>query len=140
MLAVSGLHIGLVAWISFFLFKGLLSLSYKIALRTDIRKLASILTSIPVIGYTCLAGFQVSSQRAMIMALAFLWSLILGREKDVWSTLALAGLLILALDPQAVFSISFQLSFVAVIGILWLTPAVLNKIPFPMEKGQGKSS
>ncbi len=139
-LAVSGLHIGLVAWISFFLFKGLLSLSYKIALRTDIRKLASILTSIPVIGYTCLAGFQVSSQRAMIMALAFLWSLILGREKDVWSTLALAGLLILALDPQAVFSISFQLSFVAVIGILWLTPAVLNKIPFPMEKGQGKIS
>jgi competence protein ComEC len=137
-LAVSGLHIGLVAWVSFFLFKGLLSLSYRIALKTDIRKLAAVLTSIPVIGYTCLAGFQVSSQRAMIMVLAFLWSLILGREKEVWSTLALAGLLILAIDPQAVFSISFQLSFIAVIGILWLTPAFLNKIPFPVEKGHGK--
>jgi competence protein ComEC len=137
-LAVSGLHIGLVAWISFLLFKGLLSLSYRIALRTDIRKLAALLTSIPVIGYTCLAGFQVSSQRAMIMVLVFLWSLILGREKEVWSTLALAGLVILAIDPQAVFSISFQLSFIAVIGILWLTPAILNKIPFPVEKGRGK--
>ena len=139
-LAVSGLHIGLVAWISFFLFKGLLSLSYRIALKTDIRKLAAFLTCVPVIGYTCLAGFQVSSQRAMIMVLAFLWSLILGREKEVWSTLALAGLLILAIDPQAVFSISFQLSFIAVIGILWLTPAMLNKVPLPKEKGLGTSA
>jgi competence protein ComEC len=137
-LAVSGLHIGLVAWVAFFLFKGLLSLSYRTALKTDIRKLAAVLTSIPVIGYTCLAGFQVSSQRAMIMVLVFLWSLILGREKEVWSTLALAGLLILAIDPQAIFSISFQLSFIAVIGILWLTPAILNKIPLPVETAQKK--
>lgn len=137
-LAVSGLHVGLVAWLSFFLFKGLLSLSYRIVLKVDIRKLAAILTSIPVIGYTCLAGFQISSQRAMIMVLVFLWSLILGREKEVWSTLALAGLLILAIDPQALFSISFQLSFMAVVGILWLTPAVLNKITFVKGKDQGK--
>jgi competence protein ComEC len=137
-LAVSGLHIGLVAWVSFFLFKGLLSLSYRTALSTDVRKLAALLTSIPVIGYTYLAGFQVSSQRAMIMVLAFLWSLILGREKEVWSTLALAGLLILAIDPLAVLSISFQLSFIAVIGILWLTPAILKKIPFPTGKDHGR--
>ncbi|MCP4681399.1 MAG: DUF4131 domain-containing protein, partial [Desulfobacterales bacterium] len=128
-LAVSGLHIGLVAWLAFFFFKGVLSWSYSLALKTDIRKLAAIMTCLPVLGYTFVAGFQVSSQRAMIMALAFLCSLILGRGREIWSTLALAGVFVLALDPQALFSISFQLSFSAVIGILWLTPAFLAKLP-----------
>lgn len=128
-LAVSGLHIGLVACVAFFIIRWLLSRSYTLLLKTDIRKLTAIMTCLPVIGYTCLAGFQVSSQRAMIMVLAFLWSIILGREKETWSTLALAGLFILAIDPYALFSISFQLSFAAVVGILWLMPALLNKLP-----------
>ena len=131
LLAVSGLHIGLVAWVAFFLFKWLLSRSYRLALSIDIRKLAAILTCLPVIAYTLLAGFQISSQRAMIMILVFLGSLIAGREREVWSTLALAGLIILFLDPTALFSISFQLSFMAVIGILWLTPAFLNIFHYP---------
>jgi competence protein ComEC len=127
-LAVSGLHIGLVAAISFFALKWLLNRSYRLALRWDVRKIAALLTCLSVIAYTALAGFQVSSQRAMIMALAFLASLILGREKDLWSTLALAALVILAVDPHALFSISFQLSFGAVIGILCLTPPILDRI------------
>ncbi len=135
-LAVSGLHIGLVAWVAFFLFKGVLSCSYGLTLKTDIRKLAAFMTCFPVLGYIFLAGFQVSSQRAMIMVLTFLCSLIIGREKEIWSTLALAALLILAIDPHAVFSISFQLSFSAVIGILWLTPAILNRIPAPDRASQ----
>ena len=139
-LAVSGLHIGLVAWVAFFLFKWILSRSYSLALKTDIRKLAGLLTCVPVLGYTCLAGLQVSSQRAMIMVLAFLWSLILGREKEVWSTLAFAGLLILAIDPHALFSLSFQLSFSAVIGIIWLTPIFMNKIPTPDKTRHKKNT
>ena len=140
MLAVSGLHIGLVAWAAFFLFKWILSRSYRLALEIDIRKMSAFLTAFPVIGYTLLAGFQVSSQRAMIMILTFLGSLILGREREVWSTLALAGLIILFLDPNALFSISFQLSFMAVIGILWLTPAILDKFHYPDNSQQVKMS
>ncbi|MBW1773790.1 MAG: ComEC/Rec2 family competence protein, partial [Deltaproteobacteria bacterium] len=89
---------------------------------------AAILTCLPVIAYACIAGFQVSSQRAMIMVLAFLLSLVLGREKDLWSTLALAALVVLAINPLAIFSISFQLSFFAVTGILWLTPVLHRKM------------
>jgi competence protein ComEC len=138
MLAVSGLHIGLVAWAAFFLFKWILSRSYRLALEIDIRKMSAFLTAFPVIGYTLLAGFQVSSQRAMIMILAFLGSLILGREREVWSTFALAGLIILFLDPNALFSISFQLSFMAVTGILWLTPAILSKFHYPDSSQQAR--
>jgi len=140
MLAVSGLHIGLVAWAAFFLFKWILSRPYRLALEIDIRKMSAFLTAFPVIGYTLLAGFQVSSQRAMIMILTFLGSLILGREREVWSTLALAGLIILFLDPNALFSISFQLSFMAVIGILWLAPAILDKFHYPDNSQQVRMS
>ena len=139
-LAVSGLHIGLVAWLAFTLMKGLLSLSYHLALKTDIRKVAAISTIIPVVTYTCLAGFHVSSQRAMIMVLAYLFSIIIGREKDVWSTLCLAALVVLAMNPYALFSISFQLSFCAVVGILWLAPILFKMIPMPEEGDRLRNS
>ncbi|MCG6880843.1 MAG: DNA internalization-related competence protein ComEC/Rec2, partial [Deltaproteobacteria bacterium] len=127
-LAVSGLHIGLVAWAAFWLFNWGLSRSYRLLLLTDIRKWSALLTCFPVVAYTLLAGCRVSSERAMIMVLAYLFSIILGKEKDVWSTFSLAGLIILFLDPGALFTPSFQLSFVAVTGILWLTPPILKRL------------
>ncbi len=133
-LAVSGLHIGLIAWLAFGTLKRLLSLSSRVILKTDIRKMAAIITCFPVVAYTLLAGFQVSSQRAMIMVLAYLCSIILGREREIWSTLALAAIIILARDPLALFSISFQLSFLAVVGILWLAPVIHSKLPNPFDE------
>ncbi|MCP4577363.1 MAG: DNA internalization-related competence protein ComEC/Rec2 [Deltaproteobacteria bacterium] len=130
LLAVSGLHIGLVAWAAFFIFKWALSRSYRLILTIDIRKWSAFFTCFPVIAYTLLAGCRVSSQRAMIMILAYLLSLMLGKEKEVWSTLALAGLVILFMDPGSIFTPSFQLSFLAVTGILWLTPPILGKVGY----------
>ncbi len=135
-LAVSGLHIGLVAWLAFTVAGGLLSLSYRLTLTTDIRKVAAVVTIFPVVAYACLAGLHVSSQRAMIMVLAYLFSIIIGREKEVWSTFSIAAFVVLAVNPSALFTISFQLSFCAVIGILWLAPMLYKKIPIP-EKEAG---
>jgi competence protein ComEC len=129
-LSVSGLHVALVAWFCFALIKRGLCLSYELALRIDLRKTTALITCFPVIAYTCLAGFQVPSQRSMMMVLAFLFSMILAREKDVWSTLALAALVVLAVDPHAIFAISFQLSFLAVVGIIWLAPWIFSVISF----------
>lgn len=139
-LAVSGFNIALVAGLVFFPLKWLLARFYGLALALDTRKAAAVLTAFPVILYTGLSGLEYSSQRAMIMVLAYLFSIVIGREKDLWSTLALAALVILAINPYAIFSISFQLSFTAVIGLLWLTPAMLNKIPAlpPADTGYKK--
>ncbi len=128
-MAVSGLHLGLVAWLFFLSLRWLLSLSYRLTLMTDIRKWAAIMTTFPVIGYGLITGPQVSSQRAMVMVLVFLWSFILGRQKDVWSSLCLAALLILAVKRDSLFATSFQLSFIAVAGILWLAPLILSRLP-----------
>ncbi len=125
-LAISGLHVGLVAWLCFFLLDRCLSFSYGLQLHFDRRRLAAAMTCVPVIAYTALAGFQLPAQRAMIMVLAFLGSIMLGRPRETWSTLALAALVILALDPHAPMGISFQLSFLAVAGIVWLTPSLVR--------------
>jgi len=138
-MAVSGLHLGLVAWLFFMSIRWLLSLSYRLTLMTDIRKSAAIITTFPVIAYGLLTGLQVSSQRAMVMILVFLWSFVIGREKDVWSSLSLAALIILAIKGDALFTTSFQLSFVAVAGILWLGPLIYSRIPkFKLDKESSK--
>ncbi|MBW1612446.1 MAG: ComEC/Rec2 family competence protein [Deltaproteobacteria bacterium] len=127
-MAVSGLHLGLVAWLFYAILRWVLSFSYRLTLMTDIRKVAAILTTVPVITYGVITGLQVSTQRAMIMVLVFLWSVIMGKEKDVWSSLCLAALIILALMGNSLFTVSFQLSFTAVAGILWLAPLILSRI------------
>jgi competence protein ComEC len=136
-LAVSGLHVGLVAWFSFFLVRWLMSLSYSLTLKADIKKIAAVITLFPVVAYSCLAGFQVSTQRAMIMVVAYLFSILIGREREIWSTLALAAIMVLAIDPNSIFTISFQLSFGAVIGIIWLSPVIIKMLPDPFpSQGQ----
>jgi len=137
-LAVSGLHIGLVALLAFSLFKTLLSFSSRISLKTDIRKVSALLSMVTVIMYTALTGFRVSSQRAMIMALAYFASMIIGRERDLWSTLGIAALVVLSLDPGAISSISFQLSFMAVVGILLLGPQLMQRMPSPFHGTGGE--
>ncbi len=133
-LAVSGLHVGLVAWLAFNAVRWLLSRPYRLLLAIDVRKATAVITCAPVTAYALVAGFQVSTQRALIMVLAFLFSIVAGREKDVWSTLCLAALLILAANPDSLYTISFQLSFGAVAGILWLAPTVDRYIRTPFEK------
>ncbi len=130
-LAVSGLHMGLLAWTAFLVIKWLLSRSNFLPLRTDIKKWTAAITCLPILGYLFISGFQISSQRAAIMVMVFLFSIMLDREKELWSTLCLAGLIILAIDPHALFRMSFQLSFTAVTGILWLMPGFLKKLAAP---------
>jgi competence protein ComEC len=127
-MAVSGLHLGLVAWLFYMMSRWVLSFSCRLTLMTDTRKVAAILTTVPVVTYGVITGLQVSTQRAMIMVLVFLWSVIIGKEKDVWSSLCLAALIILALMGNSLFTVSFQLSFTAVAGILWLAPLILSRI------------
>ena len=134
-LAVSGLHIGLVAWLAFFGIKKVLTLSYRLMLNTNIRKLTALLACVPIFVYVSLSGYQVSAMRAMVMVLAYLWSVILGKEKEIWSTLCLSALIILSIEPQALYHISFHLSYLAVIGLIWICPSLFRIINPILDKG-----
>jgi competence protein ComEC len=119
LLAISGLHVGIVAAAAFGLFAWLLSRSRILLWRAWTRKGAALLTFLPVAGYGLLAGMSPSTQRAVIMVSLFLLALLVERERDGINILAAAALAILIYHPPALFSVSFQLSFSAVTAILY---------------------
>jgi competence protein ComEC len=130
-LAISGFHIGMIAWISILLLRGLLRRSQYLHLRYNIPKVSMPLAFMPVAVFALVSGMGLSVIRATIMALAFVVSIYLGRDRDHYHTLALAALLILVVWPPSLFDISFQLSFCAVAAILFITPKLTDLIPKP---------
>ena len=118
-LAISGLHITIVASIAFALFRWLLSWIPIVLRYAWTRKAAAVLTLMPITLYALIAGFSPSTQRALIMVAVFLLAFLVERETDLMNTLALAALGILAVQPASLFSISFQLSFAAVLSIVY---------------------
>lgn len=118
LLAISGLHVGIVATAAYRCLVWLFSFCTPLLWRGWTRQWAAAATLFIVLAYGILAGMSPSTQRAVIMVAVFLVALILGRTHDILNTLAVAALAILALSPPALFSISFQLSFCAVLAIV----------------------
>ena len=118
LLAISGLHIGIVASTAFFLLVFLLKFSEPLLQRGWVRQIAAVISLFPVFFYAVLAGMSPSTQRAFIMVAVFMIGLVIYRDQDIFTTLAVAGFIILAGHPPALYSISFQLSFTAVLAIL----------------------
>jgi competence protein ComEC len=119
LLAISGLHVGIVATVAFAFFRWLFSFFPPLLWRGWGRPLAAAITMVPVLAYGLLSGMSPSTQRAEVMVMVFLAALILGRSRELLNTLAVAALVILVCFPPALFSISFQLSFAAVATIVY---------------------
>ncbi len=121
-ISISGSHLGMVAVLCFGLLRGLLFLMperlyHRLTLSVDPKKIAAWLTLPLVIFYTLLAGGQVATIRSLVMISAGLLALILDRENALMHSLAIAALFILIVSPQAIFDISFQLSYLSVLVI-----------------------
>jgi competence protein ComEC len=123
-LAISGLHVGLVAYFAYAVILWLLKRSEGLMLALNVKKVAAVSAMAPVLLYAAIAGFSVSTQRAVIMVGAFIFTMLIDREKDLYNTLALAALVILLVSPGSVWDASFQLSFLAVLGIIYLVPGL----------------
>ncbi|MBN1516655.1 DNA internalization-related competence protein ComEC/Rec2 [Candidatus Sumerlaeota bacterium] len=112
--AVSGLHVGILGLICFFTFR---------FLRAGPR-LAAVLTLIVLLGYMLMVGPRPPVVRAVIMAASLTLSLFIKTRVDHLSSLSLAALLILLWEPQQLQQTGFQLSFLAVAGILFFTKPI----------------
>jgi len=121
-LSISGLHVGMIASISFLFFLSLLKTSEFLMLRFNIFKLAAVGAFLVVLLYSWTAGMGVPVLRAMLMAFFFLLAMLLGKQKDLYHVLAMAALMILLISPEAIWEISFQLSFVSVLAIIYIVP------------------
>ena len=118
LVAISGLHVGLVAGLVFALVRRLWSYSKNLVLLVPGERIAAICGIIAAIIYAALAGFTLPTQRALIMIIVLFASIIMQRARLPSQSLAIALFLILIVDPFAVLSAGFWLSFAAVAVIL----------------------
>lgn len=128
-LAISGLHMSVIGALLYAFFYWLLSRSEKLLLNFNVRKFAAVSCLPALIFYTQLAGMNTPVVRSVIMSCIVVFALCSDRQKSLAALLSCAALLILIFQPLQLFTVSFQLSFSAIIAILFLIP-VLKKLLF----------
>lgn len=118
LLAISGLHIGLVAGIAFFAVRAGLALIEPLALRYPIKKWAACAAIAVALAYMLASGATIPTQRAFIMTSVVFLAVILDRSAISMRLVAWAAAAILLLAPESLLSVSFQMSFAAVIALI----------------------
>jgi competence protein ComEC len=137
-IAISGFNVGIIALIAFYLVRTLLKTSETLLLRFNIQRLSALFAFGPVVFYAFVAGLGMSTVRALLMTLALLVTILLGRGRDLFNSLALAAFAILVVSPAALFDISFQLSFTAVAAILLIMPGITERLTAWKNKAEGR--
>lgn len=112
LLAVSGLHVGLVVAIIYWILK-----------KCKVKGWYRVAIIVPLLlGYGYLCNFSYSVIRASIMAIVLMIAPLLFSEYDLLTSICFAGCLIFIIEPIALFDLGAQLSFGCVLGIAMLHP------------------
>lgn len=119
-LAVSGLHMAIMAGTVFWLARALLALLPGLALRFPIKKWAAVIALGAATFYLALSGAAVPTVRSWIMMSIVLIAVMLDRPALTMRNVALAALVILIAAPESLFDPSFEMSFAAVIALVAL--------------------
>ena len=131
LLAISGLHVGVLLGIS-------LAGSAALLGRKHHHHLIAPLIIIWL--YGLLAGMSPSATRACIMGSVYLASLVFGRQRGSLAPIGVAAALMVAVSPSIVYSISFQLSFAAIAGIAAFSDTFGDRLRPPIERLIGRRS
>jgi len=129
-LSISGLHMTVIFILLYSSFYWGLNRSERLLFRYPLRKWAALLCLPVLVFYGLLAGLSTPVFRAVIMSCIVIIAICTDKPKSPSTLLACAALIILTVDPLALFTASFQLSFVATMAIFFLFPA-LKKLTFP---------
>jgi len=111
-LAISGLHVGIVAG-CFFMFFRILPIN---------RRCKLVATVIMLIAYMIVVEARPSVVRATVMTVTILIGIAIERESDFISMLSLSALMLLTVNPYNIFDVGFQLSYICVVAIFWFYP------------------
>ena len=118
LLSISGLHLALVAGILFFGVRLALAAIEWVALRYPIKKVAAAVALLGAFAYMLVSGAAVPTQRAFLMTAMVLVAVMLDRSALSMRLVALAALVVLAFQPEALLEASFQMSFAAVAALI----------------------
>ncbi len=123
-IAISGFNVGIVAFIILLILK----------IIKILRKPRYIFTILLLVVYCILTGASPPVVRATVMGVVFLCAYFFKREVNIYNSLSIATLIILAVNPWQIFEISFQLSFLSVFFIVWLSPKIQTVFPEHLNK------
>lgn len=127
-LAVSGLHVGIIAGIIMWL----ITLGGSLVIRWEnyrLRRLQRLLAIVLIWGYAFLTGMSVSVMRSALMFSIVPMGNLKKRSPINYNRLATAALIILIINPSAIESASFLLSFSAVLSIMYFVPRWQRRLP-----------
>ena len=119
LVAISGLHVGLFAGAAFLAVRALWGLLPGLALAVAAPRAGAVAGLAAAFAYAALAGFAVSTQRALIMLAVVLGAVLAARTLRPWHAFGLAVAGVLVVDPFAPLSYGAWLSFGAVAVLLW---------------------
>lgn len=117
-LAVSGLHVGVVLLILQFLLKPL----------RKMRWFYAVLLIVGIWTFALLTGFSPSVIRAATMFSFIGIGGILYRKNNIYHTIFASAFVLLIIQPSLLFNVGFQLSYIAVLGIVYLQPKIYNSL------------
>ncbi|MEL6915073.1 MAG: ComEC/Rec2 family competence protein [Pseudomonadota bacterium] len=118
LLAISGLHMGLLTGFVFGALRFCLALVPRVALVLPTRKIAAVGALLAGAAYLGLSGGAVATERAFIMAAMVFGALLLDRRALTLRAVALAALIVLCLRPEALLGPGFQMSFAATTALV----------------------
>ncbi|MCB1335460.1 MAG: ComEC/Rec2 family competence protein [Roseivivax sp.] len=118
LLAISGLHMGLVTGAVFAALRLALVLVPRVGARWPVKRLAAAGALIAATGYLALSGAGVATERAYVMASVVLGAVMVNRRAISLRSVAVAATLILAFQPEALLSPGFQMSFAATVALV----------------------
>ncbi|MEV8466288.1 ComEC/Rec2 family competence protein [Fluviibacterium sp. DFM31] len=130
LLAISGLHVGLLTGVVFGAVRAAIALIPPLALRWPGKKIAAVCALLAAAGYLALSGGSVSTQRAFIMVAVMLAAVLADRRAITLRAVALAATIVLVLRPEALMGPGFQMSFAATTALVW-TFGWLREIDLP---------
>ncbi|MBM6595757.1 ComEC/Rec2 family competence protein [Microvirga pudoricolor] len=122
--SISGLHMVLAAGTFFWLARAGLALAPSIALRWPVKKIAALVAMAGAVIYCVFSGSEVATVRSLIMTLVMFGAILADRPALSIRNLAVAALIVLAREPEALLGPSFQMSFGAVAALVAFAPVV----------------
>ncbi len=118
LLAISGLHMGLLTGFVFAIIRYSLALVPYLALRLPLKKIAAVVALLAGGGYLLMSGANVATQRAFVMVMVMLFAVLVDRPAVTLRAVALAAILILLFRPESLIEPGFQMSFAATTALV----------------------
>ncbi|WP_244182216.1 ComEC/Rec2 family competence protein [Gluconacetobacter entanii] len=118
LLAVAGLHLGIVMGLGIAAVRSMLALSEHAALRWPCRQIAAVAGLVLGCGYVLLTGAHLPAQRSLVMASVATLAILTGRRVVSLRSLALAAGVLLLLEPEEMLELPMQMSVAAVMALV----------------------